>query len=180
VSLPIEESWRPIPGYEGNYEVSDLGRVRSLDRVLTCGSQRRRFTGQILSQFPNGEGRPTASINRDGRPRRVLVHRLVLLAFVGEPPAGHVACHNDGDCTNNRLSNLRWDTERENQLDIVRHGRHWSAQKTHCPQGHAYAGSNLVTGSRGGRACRTCRNAGMRERYRARVAAARAATEETP
>jgi len=53
----------------------------------------------------------------------VKVHRLVLLAFVGAPPKGMEACHYDGDPQNNNLSNLRWDTAKENWVDRKRHGR---------------------------------------------------------
>ena len=59
------------------------------------------------------------------------VHRLVLETFVGPPPAGCQACHNNGDCHDNRVQNLRWGTAKENALDVNRHGRRTCGEKHH-------------------------------------------------
>ena len=63
------------------------------------------------------------------------IHRLVLEAFVGPCPEGMETCHNNGVRTDNRLENLRWDTSSANNDDIVKHGRHWLASRSHCPRG---------------------------------------------
>lgn len=86
------------------------------------------------------------------------VHVLVLEAFVGPRPPGMECLHSNDVGTDNRLSNLRWGTHSENLNDLVRNGRHYWAQKTHCVRGHLLAAPNLVASAvkLGRRACRSC------------------------
>lgn len=155
-----EEQWRPVAGHEGLYEVSDRGRVRSIDRTIICrnGTTSRRPGKMLKPQItPHGYRRITFGYRRGQQ----YVQSLVLTAFVGPRPAGLEACHNDGDPSNNMLSNLRWDTRISNMLDQVRHGTHGQARKTHCPLGHALSGPNLYArgATRGIRACLACARA---------------------
>jgi hypothetical protein len=157
------ERWLPVVGYEGYYEVSDLGRLRSFPRV-TNGSfgSTRRIPGRVLRPGVNPQtGRRLVVLYRDGSGRTHNLYPLVLTAFVGPRPPGMEACHNDGDHTNDRLSNLRWDTSSENSYDIVRHGRHNNALKTHCPRRHRLDEPNLVasTLAAGRRDCLSCHKA---------------------
>ncbi len=153
----MTEQWRPIEGYEGAYEVSDLGRVRSMDRVDRTGHPWR---GRILKLHPvSDRGYQKITLYRDGTGSQRLVHRLVLAAFVGPCPEGMEGCHRDNDTTNNALTNLRWDTPSENNFDIVRSGNHHHAKKTHCKRNHLLAGNNLCGGAaaeRGWRRCKAC------------------------
>jgi hypothetical protein len=126
--MTMREEWRPIDGYP-RYEVSDRGRVRALAGTgevnLPCGvTYRRNYRARVLALTPHGRAkRPAVSLTRDGDKRlSIQVHRLVARAFLGTPPPGHVVCHNDGDPTNNRLSNLRYDTPKGNNDDKRRHG----------------------------------------------------------
>jgi len=99
-------SWKPAVGYEGLYEVSDAGQVRSL----------RRNT--IMSLCLNSSGYTKASLVKDGIRKEVPVHRMVLLAFAGPCPDGCEARHfPDQDRANCRLSNLSWATRSVNQRD---------------------------------------------------------------
>lgn len=98
------ERWLPVPEYEGLYEVSDHGRVRTVPAYLP------EDVGQ------HGHRRVTLC------GRRMLVHQLVMRAFVGPPPPGHVVAHGDGDASNNHISNLRWDTQAGNLADRSEHG----------------------------------------------------------
>jgi hypothetical protein len=154
------ESWRAVPGYEGLYEVSDHGRVRSLDRVvITANGKRLPVRGRVLrpSQRPNA-GRGTyrnAILSQDGQTRNFKVHVLVMSAFVGPRPPGMVVCHDNGDGTDNRLANLRYDTPAANMADARRHGTNHNLRKTHCPHGHAYDEANTRV-TRSGRQCRIC------------------------
>lgn len=124
--MSAPEEWRPIPGYEGLYEVSDLGRVRSLDRewrqLGRAGKPHlHRKPGRILRPGRTGRfGHVTVALGR-GNSRSV--HALVMLAFVGPRPAGHDVAHNNGDASDNRLTNLRYATRRDNNLDKAKHGR---------------------------------------------------------
>lgn len=149
-----EESWLPIAGYEGTYEVSDLGRIRSLDRLDRLGRLR---PGVVRKLQVDRDG--YLQFHTGGKPRRQLrVHRLVLMAFVGPPPvADSEALHGDGDPSNNALSNLRWGTRSENAVDAVLHGTHRNTAKTHCPKGHFYDESNTyIHPTLNSRACREC------------------------
>lgn len=145
------EQWRQVPGVSPAYEVSDLGRVRSLKRY--AGTNLR-----VLATPLDSRGRPSVCIDRKAR----RVHQLVALAFLGPRPEGMEVRHLDGDMTNNRLSNLAYGTHAENIADQVRHGTHHMATRTHCPKGHEYTPENTLTW----KSSRTCRECG-RKRSRA-------------
>lgn len=149
----MKEEWRSVVGYEGLFEVSNHGGVRSLDRTITRSDGAiRRFRGKVLNPYLSSDNYLRVNL----RGRDVRVHTLVLEAFVGPRPSGYVACHNDGDGSNNNILNLRWDTYSSNNFDIVKHGRHWSAAKTHCKNNHEFTAENTYIRKDGGRKCRTC------------------------
>jgi len=155
------ETWRPVFGFEGFYEVSDAGRVRSLDRIVAAGRAKRRIhRGRILSPGHDVFGYPIVNLSANGQTNMRKIHRLVLEAFVSPRPHLMEACHGDGNPTNNRLENLRWDTRSENRRDAVRHGtyRNGSEKKTACPRGHDYVAPNLVPAHQrlGHRGCLAC------------------------
>ena len=122
--------WASVPGFEGYYEVSDTGRVRSLDRVIHKPYRSGKIIkalleGRELQQVAaNGQGSHRAvALSRDGVVTKHLVHRLMLLAFIGPPPNDKSeCCHYDGNDRNNRLSNLRWGSHADNAADSARHG----------------------------------------------------------
>lgn len=156
------ERWLPLSGYEGIYDVSDLGRIRSLDRVTHRG---RKWKGRTLSAASMPAGYQKVSLWRAGKQGSALVHRLVLLTFSGPCPDGMEGLHKDGNPANNALSNLAWGTHSENQMDQVLHGTHPNASKGTCPSGHPYNESNTYTypGTRAHRACRVCRRENVRK-----------------
>ncbi len=131
------EQWRPVTGYESLYEVSSLGRVRSLPRAVPCSSGKgtRISPGKLLSLANIGSYFMVGLMSKGVR-RNLLVHRLVLDAFCGQAPKGYQACHFNGDGFDNRVSNLRWDTAVNNQADNKRNGvtqvgtRHHAARFT--------------------------------------------------
>lgn len=162
------EEWKPVPGHEGSYEVSSEGRVRSLDReIVRSNGHTYALKGKVLAQIVSLHGRK--QVNLSGKTR--LVHQLVLEAFVGPRPEGTECCHYDDDRGNNRLSNLRWGTSSENELDKVRNGNHRNARKTRCVNGHELSGENLREYRNGERinrvciACETDRNLKRRNRF---------------
>lgn len=149
------ETWNPVIGYEGVYEVSDFGRVRSIDRFDSRG---RLLRGRILSPKTQSGGYLCVNLWSHNKGSMHYVHRLVLDAFRGTQPDAQ-ACHNDGNQTNNKLENLRWGTASDNASDRVIHGTHPAAARTHCPRGHMLVEPNLLPSKlakTGYRACRAC------------------------
>jgi hypothetical protein len=115
------EEWKPVVGYEGRYEVSTLGRVKSLPNS-------RRRSSLILKPHSCKRGGyfTVGLVSNDGvrwAQKTTFVHLIVLTAFVGPSPgAEYQCCHGDGNTGNTSLSNLRWDTLSGNQMDRVAHG----------------------------------------------------------
>lgn len=117
------ELWKSIVGYEEFYEVSDQGRIRSLERNVPHKLYgQMQLKSQIMRLNKNGRGYVHVSLCRDGNSKSFAVHRLVLQSFVSLRPYGCEACHNDGNIDNNQLFNLRWDTTSANELDKFQHG----------------------------------------------------------
>ena len=161
-STAIEE-WRAVPGYEGHYEVSDHGRVRSLDRVVVDRKDRTlRCRGRVLRPGTNRYGYQYVSLSKGGTGKTVTVHRLVTAAFIGPRPVGLDVMHADDNPANNHLSNLSYGTTTENVRQCVDRGRNRNTQKTHCPDEHPYDGDNLYVSSDGKRHCRECRRSAGR------------------
>lgn len=114
------EVWKDIPGYEGRYQASTAGRIRSLDRyvrLVAHGKETKRLAkGQVLRPAPYEKGGHLSVVlghNAHGSP----VHRLIALTFIGPCPAGCEVCHNDGNPKNNAVDNLRYDTRSNNIKD---------------------------------------------------------------
>lgn len=113
------ESWRPIVGYEGVYEVSSCGRIRSVARVVNRRFLKARML-KLSGSHKDGYSRFTPYSQGRGKSRTV--HRIVLEAFVGPRPPGCECRHIDGDRANNRIENLCWGTKAENERDKALHG----------------------------------------------------------
>ena len=100
-----EEIWRPVVGYEGLYEVSSYGRVRSLDRY----DRRNQFRkGKLLKNRDNGNGYLICILSKNGIVKNKYIHRLVLEAFIPNPDNLSEVNHKDEDKTNNNVDNLEW------------------------------------------------------------------------
>ena len=156
--------WRPVVGYEGRYSVSSNGDVRR--DAPGPGAT----VGRILKPYSVGVGgHHSVTLTLDGFQKKYLVHRLVLIAFRGEPPVGMEGCHNNGDPADNRLENLRWDSHSGNMLDVIKHGRHNYAHRSTCVVGHLLEVPNLIESElrrRGGsRSCKACHRAKKYARY---------------
>lgn len=105
--------WLPIDGYEGYYEVSSNGAVRSLSRVTAYG---RRLTGRVLKNMLNTHGYPSVNLCMDGKRQTKEVHRLVAKAFVVSVDGKPDVNHRNGIKVNCRAENLEWCTHQENSL----------------------------------------------------------------
>lgn len=118
-----EEKWAAIPGFEGKYEASTLGRIRSL-RFINGHVNALRKEPLVLRGGPAAGGRRLVHLRRDGKARTYQVAPLILSAFVGPCPSDkHVSAHWDDNAANNRIGNLRWATHKENKADALRNGR---------------------------------------------------------
>lgn len=119
-----KETWRDIPGYEGLYQASTLGRVRSVDRYIKYSNGREVFTkGKMLSlTLSKGNGRLQVNLSKNGKVEKTRPYVLVMLAFVGECPDNMEICHINGVKTDDRLENLKYDTISENRIDNYRYG----------------------------------------------------------
>lgn len=121
------EIWKDIPGYEGRYQASSLGRIRSVDHQVFT---RNHYTGNLHPRTVRGRVLRPGPMKKDGHLSVVLghkangslVHRLVARTFIGPCPKGMEVCHNDGNPTNNRIENLRYDTRGGNIRDDYRNG----------------------------------------------------------
>lgn len=169
--------WRDIPGYEGHYQASSDGRIKSLERR---GPKSGRQLWERILRASTSESHPHPCVvvyAPDGSHRTVTVHRLVAFTFLGPPPPNHEVCHGDGDPANNNVENLRWGTRAENIYDAVRHGTQYWVAKTHCINGHEYTPENTRhypsshTPGRTFRRCITCERDQGRIRARKRAAA---------
>lgn len=119
VGFAMEEIWKPIAGYEGLYEVSNLGRVRSCERVIPSKILKLQVTKEgYVRVHLSGKNRKCAS-----------VHALVLTAFKGPKPTNQVGRHMDNVRHNNAAENLEWGTQKENVADRIRHGTYYQGSR---------------------------------------------------
>lgn len=108
------EIWKPVKGYEGLYEVSNLGNLRSLDRYSMCGKQYCLFKGKPIKAFPDSKGYLRTDLCKNGQRKLHLVHRLVAEAFISNPNNLPCIDHINTIKTDNRVENLRWCSYKEN------------------------------------------------------------------
>lgn len=152
-------AWRDVPGFEGLYQVSDTGSVKS----LRCG--------RLLKPAITRRGYSAVTLYKGGHGKRSYTHRLVAEIFLAESRfPGAEVCHNDGDPANNAVENLRWGTRADNIRDSIQHGTHANHRKTHCAKGHPFdvLNTNITVTTRSAgpqRNCRTCNREAAR-RYR--------------
>lgn len=154
------EKWRQVPGFEGFYEVSDRGTVRSVDRsVHLANGSTRSYRGRVLSQARiKRTGHMSVKLAKNGGLTTFRVHVLVALAFIGPRPAGLFVCHRNGRGSDNRVENLRYGTPSDNSNDSVWHGTHKHSGRATCLRHHILEQPNLVRSdlARGWRRCRAC------------------------
>jgi len=128
--------WSSIPGYGGHYQASNDGQIRVKDRIVRKYSN---FAGKVVEQKYKGRllkpckssklGHLSVHLGVDGIKYNVHVARLVLEAFIGSCPQGMEACHSNGNASDNRIENLRWDTHYNNNQDRFLHGTYFSGDK---------------------------------------------------
>ena len=111
----MTEIWLPIEGYENLYEVSNLGRVRSLEHtVIKKNGVKLKVPGKILKPRSNNRGYLMIRLYKNGIYRDFLLHRIVSTAFIPNPDKKFQVNHLDEDTLNNSAENLEWCTQKEN------------------------------------------------------------------
>ena len=119
----MKEIWKDIKEYEGLYQVSNLGKIRTLDRYVNClYGQKRLLKGQIVKLFKNNSGYFIVSLYRENKFKNFLVHRLVAQAFIQNSENKSEVNHIDGNKENNCVDNLEWVTKSENELHASKTG----------------------------------------------------------
>ena len=102
------EEWRPVVGYEGLYEVSNMGRVKSVERIVRCNRGYRTVSERILKGNKNIDGYLQVELCQDGKMKPCTIHRLVAQAFLDNSEGYKEINHKDEDKTNNCVENLEW------------------------------------------------------------------------
>lgn len=110
----MQEIWADIRGYEGLYQVSNLGRVKSLERVTISKNGKRYTCQELCLRFGNIKGYKFVVLRKDCKSHQVLVHRLVAQAFIPNPDNLPEVNHKDENPSNNCVENLEWCTHKYN------------------------------------------------------------------
>lgn len=155
------EEWRDIPDFEGQYQVSNRGQVKSLPRTLVNrNGVVSNLKGRILLPLKDRYGH--LSVMLTAKYKRS-IHRIVANAFIPNPNGYPLVRHIDGNPANNEVSNLAWGTQKQNMADRRLHGTDPYLNRTHCPYGHEYNEENTYHWGNH-RKCRTCMRLRAREK----------------
>lgn len=123
----MEEIWKDIVGYEGLYQVSNLGRVKSLCRVeIRKDGRLNPIPEKILGVHTNGAGHLKTNLSKNNTRKKLYIHRLLAEAFIPNPHQFSTVNHKDGNRSNNTEENIEWCSQREN----VTHGQQRRKDKT--------------------------------------------------
>ena len=127
----MEEIWKDVPGYEGFYEVSNTGKVKSLNHIRKNGFGKYLMKGRELKQNFGNSGYLQVCLSKLGKTKIIMVHRLVAKTFVEKKSDDCIAVnHKDGNKANNYASNLEWVTYSENQKHAYKNGLNsWNPAK---------------------------------------------------
>jgi hypothetical protein len=120
------EIWKDVIGYEGIYQVSNLGRIKRISKNHLCNL---RYQGEYyLKPLDNGKGYLRMKLSNNGSSKRVMLHRIIAEAFINNPENKKVINHINGNKKDNRIENLEWCTQSYNCLHSVKMGT-WGALK---------------------------------------------------
>lgn len=118
----MKEIWKDIKGYEGLYQVSNLGNVKSLDRIIISKDKKRNIRGRILHLSICPDGYFFCHLCKNGKDKNCKVHRLVAETFIKNPDNYPCINHIDGNKLNNKIENLEWSSYSHNVKEAFRLG----------------------------------------------------------
>lgn len=118
----MEEKWKDIINYEGYYQISNFGNIRSLDRKIRFNKGYSIKKGKMLNPILNKKGYYKVSLSKNQKEKRFFIHRLVAIHFIENPLSKEQVNHKDGNKKNNRADNLEWCTNLENQRHAIKNG----------------------------------------------------------
>lgn len=135
------EIWKPIENYEGLYEVSSYGRVRSVDAPINAGlkyNDHRIRKGRVLKQNAKRNGYFTVDLSKDNKVKTISVHRIVATAFLEKTEGANVVNHKNCNKHDNRVENLEWCTAQYNREHAKENGRYHNpnGKAVECMQNH--------------------------------------------
>lgn len=132
----MQEIWKDVTGYEGAYQVSNFGNVRSLDRIIKTSSGKEYFEkGVTKSQRLNADGYPRVTLSKHSKKTNHRVYRLVAIEFIPNPHNKPQINHINGIKTDNRVENLEWCTIQEN----IKHSNETGLAKVASGENHIWA-----------------------------------------
>ena len=126
------EIWKPVVGYEGYYEVSSYGRVRSVDHYANTGilhSEKRFVKGRVLKQHRKRRGYLSVDLSKENNVKTIHVHKLVATAFLPKDEHDTQVNHINCNTSDNRVENLEWCTGEENRAHAKLNNRYYSTRK---------------------------------------------------
>ena len=174
--VPMSEEWKPVVGFEGYYEVSNQGRVRSVPRVtIRSNGVPMTVRGRVLMTTPDGQyGYQKVSLQREGVWTTHAVHRLVALHWCERGSGQDDVLHGPGGSQDNRAVNLRWGTPIDNATDRREFGAPYPPPREMCGAGHAMTEENTYRPPKrpNDRHCKECQRQRVRDyrdRKRAKV-----------
>lgn len=150
----MEEVWKDIQGYEGIYQISNLGRAKSLERLIPCAYGMRKIPEKIMKPALNTDGYWRVKLIKGELKKNRKVHRLVAEAFIPNPEGKRCVNHIDGNKNNNCVDNLEWVTHKENMEHAAENGltTSWNLGKHyHWKHGHSEESKKKISESKIGK-----------------------------
>ena len=144
MSMTVEEVWKNVVGYEGLYQVSNLGNVRSVDRNIFNGKTLAKKRGKTMKSYVVRNGYVSTRLSKNGEVKNCLVHRLVAMAFIPNPNNLPQVNHKDENKQNNHVDNLEWCDRLYNNNYGTAKARHSASKKENPPNAILYEYENEV------------------------------------